>query len=384
MPRPTPHGFVSGELTRPISRAMLPCPEGGARRPARQGGATLDDGAHPIARPAPAAGRPRRGFLAAGLGLASSAALRAAPARARQGAGWPERPVRYINGFPPGGPTDTLSRIWCARMAELAGQQFVVENRGGSGGVVGADAIAKAPPDGYTIGLGGIAQHAIAPSLYPSLPYDPVRDFTFVSGLWQLPNLLVVHPDLPARSVPELVALLKANPGRYSYASSGAGTTLHLSGELFKATAGVDVVHVPYRGSAPAMVDVVAGRVQMIFDNIPSSLAQVRDGKLRPLAVTGARRSPAAPGVPTMAEFLPGFEVVSWSGVCGPAGVPAAAVRRMSELSRRALESAEVARGYSELGATPWWTTPEEFARYRAEQEAVLAPVVKASGARVD
>jgi tripartite-type tricarboxylate transporter receptor subunit TctC len=269
-------------------------------------------------------------------------------------------------------------------MGELAGQQFVVENRGGSGGVVGADAIAKAPADGYTVGLGGIAQHAIAPSLYPGLPYDPAKDFTFVSGLWQLPNLLVVHPALPARSVPELIALLKANPGRYSYASSGAGTTLHLSGELFKAMAGVDVVHVPYRGSAPAMVDVVAGRVQMIFDNIPGSLAQVRDGKLRPLAVTGARRSPAAPGVPTVAEYLPGFEVVSWSGVCGPAGIPAALVRRMSKLSRRALESAEVARGYLELGATPWWTTPEEFARYRAEQEAALAPVVRASGARVD
>src|SRR5690349_1252793 len=196
---------------------------------------------------------------------------------------WPSQPVRYINPFPPGGATDTCSRIWCAKMSEITGQQFVVENRSGSGGNVGADAVAKSRPDGYTIGLGGIAQHAIAPTLYASLPFDPVRDFTFVSGLWRLPNILVVNNDLPVHSVPELIALLKANPGKYAYGSSGMGTTPHLSGELLKQLAGVNILHVPYRGGAPALLDLMAGRVHLIMDNIPGYLPAVREGKIRAL-----------------------------------------------------------------------------------------------------
>jgi tripartite-type tricarboxylate transporter receptor subunit TctC len=340
--------------------------------------------ADPTTRPRLTITHLRRRTLTAALGLVPITGPRMATAQADARADWPSRPVRYINGFPPGGPTDTLSRIWCAKMAEITGQQFVVENRSGSGGVIGADAIAKAPADGYTIGLGGIAVHAIAPTLYPSLPYDSVKDFTFLSGLWQLPNLLVVNPELPVHSVPELIELLKRNPGRYSYASSGSGTTLHLSGELFKQLAGVTIVHVPYRGSAPAMVDVLAGRVQMIFDNIPSALAQVRDGKLRPLAVTGAQRSPVAPQVPTLAEYLPGFEVVSWSCVCGPASLPHRVVQRISAFSRQALESQDLQRSYLDLGATAWWTSPEDLARYRAEEEAKLAPLIRAAGAKVD
>jgi tripartite-type tricarboxylate transporter receptor subunit TctC len=216
---------------------------------------------------------PRRTQLAAAL---------AAPAIARaQGAEWPSRAVRYINPYPPGGPTDTLSRIFCARMTELTGQQFVVENRSGSGGNVGSDAVAKSAPDGYTLGLGGIASHAIAPTLYRTLPFDAARDFTFVSGIWVLPNLLAVNLDVPARSVPELIALLRANPGKYSYGSAGAGTTLHLSGEMFGQMAGVEMVHVPYRGSAPAQLDLVAGRIQMMFDNIPGTLSLARQGQVR-------------------------------------------------------------------------------------------------------
>ncbi len=218
----------------------------------------------------------RRTALAA-LGLSAPAAI----ARAQPGASaWPTQPVRYINGYPAGGATDTLSRLYCARMSEITGQQFVVENRSGSGGNVGADAIAKARPDGATIGLGGIATHAIAPTLYGSLPFDHRRDFTLISGLWQLPNMLVVNNDVPARDLPELIALARARPGgrQLSYASAGAGTTIHLAGAMFAHMIGAPMLHVPYRGGAPAMVDVIAGRVDMIFDNIPGALAQARQG----------------------------------------------------------------------------------------------------------
>src|ERR687893_8083 len=304
--------------------------------------------------------------------------------RTQPGSDWPSQPVRYINIFPPGGATDTLSRLWCAKMGEITGQQFVVENRSGSGGTVGVDAIAKSRPDGYTVGLGSIAPHAIAPTLYASLPFDAARDFTFISGLWQLPNLLVVNNDLPARSVPELVALLKANPGKYAYGSSGMGTTPHLSGEMLKQMVGTDILHVPYRGGAPALLDLLAGRVHLIMDNIPGLLPTVREGRIRALAVTGPRRSPVAPELPAMAEFLPGFEMTSWGAVCGPAGLPGLVVERLSAMSKQALEHPDLVRGFEELGATPWWTTPEEIAAFRAREEARLAPVIRASGAQVE
>jgi tripartite-type tricarboxylate transporter receptor subunit TctC len=338
------------------------------------------------AAPAPAPGRTSRRAALGALAGALAAPVVGVPAagRAQPGADWPGQPVRYVNLFPPGGATDTLSRLYCAKMSEIAGQQFVVENRSGSGGNVGADAIAKARPDGHTIGLGSIAPHAIAPTLYARLPFDAAKDFTFVSGLWQLPNLVVVAKDLPARSVPELIALLKANPGKYAYGSSGAGTTPHLSGELLKQMTGADVLHVPYRGGAPALLDLIAGRVQLIMDNIPGLLPAARDGSVRALAVTGARRSPVVPELPTMAEFLPGFEMTSWGAVCGPAGLPGPVVERLSALTRRALENPDLVRGYEELGAAPWWTTPEEIAAFRAREEARLAPVIRASGARVE
>nr|WP_314076076.1 tripartite tricarboxylate transporter substrate binding protein [uncultured Roseococcus sp.] len=318
---------------------------------------------------------------ALGLGMAG---LGAAGAAAAQTTTWPLGPTRFIGVFPPGGGTDILSRIWCQKMTELTQQSFVVENRAGSAGNVGTEAIARAVPDGRTIGLGSIAPMAIAPSLYPRLPYDVTKDFTYIAGLWQLPNMLVVHNDVPARSVPELIALLKANPGRYTFASSGSGTTVHLSGELFKVMAGVDMLHVPYRGGAPAHVDLLAGRVHMIFDNIPQALAEAREGQVRALAVTGAQRSPQAPDVPAMAEFLPGFELTSWGSVIGPAGMPAPMVERISQLAKRALESPDTQRLFEENGATPWWTSPEDLASFRAQNEATFAPLVRASGARVD
>ena len=331
-------------------------------------------------RAAPAGGAVVRRRVA--LGLAAAAAL-APPVRAQRGA-WPTGSVRFIGIFPPGGGTDILSRIWCAKMGEITGQQFIVENRSGSGGNVGTEAIARAAPDGGTIGLASVAPLSIAPTLYGNLPFNPARDFAYISGLWQLPNLLVVNNDVPARTVPELIELLKANPGKYVYASSGSGTTVHLSGEMFKSLAGLDMLHVPYRGGAPAHIDLLAGRVHMIFDNIPQGLASAREGKVRALAVTGRERSPQAPEIPTMAEFLPGFEINSWGAVMGPAGIPAAVVERISVLSKRALEDPELVARFRENGATPWWTTPAALAEFRTANEAAFAPLIRASGARVE
>jgi tripartite-type tricarboxylate transporter receptor subunit TctC len=306
----------------------------------------------------------------------------AAPALAQPT--WPTGSVRFIGLFPPGGGTDILSRLWCMKMSEITGQQFVVENRAGSAGNIGTEAIARAVPDGNTIGLASVAPLGIGPTLYSRLPFNPTRDFSYVSGLWQLPNLLVVNNDVPARSVPELIALLRANPGRYAFASAGSGTTVHISGEMFKTMAGLDILHVPYRGAAPAHVDIQGGRVHMIFDNIPQGLALHRDGKVRALAVTGAQRSPQAPEIPTMAEFLPGFEITSWGGVMGPAGMPRPIIDRLNALTKQSLESDDLKRRFLENGATPWWTTPEDFASYRAANEAAFAPIIRASGARVD
>jgi tripartite-type tricarboxylate transporter receptor subunit TctC len=320
----------------------------------------------------------RRALLAASAGAAL-----ARPALAQHPA-WPTQPVRFVGIFPPGGGTDILSRIWCHRMAEVTGHSFVVENRSGSGGNVGTEAIARAAPDGHTIGLASVSSLAIAPTLYARLPYDPERDFSYVCGLWQLPNLLFVRLDVPARSVPELIALCRADPGRYSFASSGAGTTLHIAGEMFKHMAGVDVLHVPYRGGAHAYNDLLGGRVDMIFGNIPEALRLSREGQVRPLAVTGAARSPQAPEVPAMAEFLPGYEINSWGGVLGPAGIPPAVVGRIAAVGREAVESAEVRRQFEEKGASVWWTTPEGLAEFRRENEARFAPLVRASGARVE
>lgn len=324
----------------------------------------------------------RRRVLAGMGGVLVSPAILSGSARA-QGT-YPNKPVRYINPFPAGGATDTLSRLFCAKMAELSGQQWIVENKGGSGGNVGVDALAQSPPDGYTLGLGGIASHAIAPTLYAKLPFNARTDFTFVTTLWFLPNMLVINLDVPAKDLPELIALLKKNPGKYSYASAGSGTTLHLSGELFKLKTGVDILHVPYRGAAPAMQDILAGQVHMIFDNIPGALAQVRAGKVRPLAVTSAKRTPVAPDMPAVAEVIEGFDIVSWTTLTGPAKLPADVVARLSELSKKALESDDLKAKFADLGATAWWNTPAATLAYRDAEEARLAPIIKASGARVE
>jgi tripartite-type tricarboxylate transporter receptor subunit TctC len=265
---------------------------------------------------------PRRRALVLAGGALAMPSLAAGIARAADD--WPNKPVRYINVFPPGGPTDTLSRIVCHELSELTGQQFIVENKSGSGGNVGADVIAKSAPDGYTIGLYTIASHAIAPTLYAKLPFDAEKDFTGIAMMWSVPNMLMTRLDLPAKTVPELIELAKASPGKYSFASSGAGTSPQISGELFKQLAKISLLHVPYKGSAPAYQDLLAGQVDMMFDNIPGPLGLMRSGKVRGLAVTSKERHPAAPDIPTMAEFLPGFEITSWGGICGPVGLPPA------------------------------------------------------------
>ncbi len=333
----------------------------------------------------PAGGRmPRRTVLGAGAGAIVSVAGMPKLGWAQPRSDWPNQPVRYINIFPPGGATDTLSRLYCAKMGELTGQQFAVENRSGSGGNVGTEAVARSRPDGYTIGMGALSSLAIAPTLYAKLPYDPARDLTLVSGLWHWPSLLVVDNGLPARDVPELLALLKAHPGGYTYATPGTGTAMHLAGELLKRRAEVDMVHAPYRGGAPALLDLLAGRVHVLIDAITGPMQAVRDGKVRALAVTGTQRNPALPEVPSLAEFLPGFDITSWLCLCGPAGLPRSMVERLSALTKRALESPDLVQSYRDLGATPWWTTEEEIAAVRARDEARLAPLIRASGARVE
>jgi len=303
---------------------------------------------------------------------------------ARAANDWPTKPVRYINVFPPGGPTDTLSRIVCHQLSELTGQQFIVDNKAGSGGNIGTDAIAKSAPDGYTIGLYTIASQSIAPTLYAHLPFDVAKDFTAVAMMWSVPNMLMIRLDLPAKSVPELIALCKASPGKYSFASSGSGTSPHISGEIFKQLAKLNLLHVPYRGSAPAYQDLLAGQVDMMFDNIPGPLGLMRSGKVRGLAVTSTKRHPAVPDLPAMAEILPGFDITSWGGICGPAGLPPAMVEKCADLTKQALDSGAVKTAFEQQGAVAMWMNPTDTATYRAKDEEHLAPVIKASGARVD
>jgi len=324
----------------------------------------------------------RRRVIAGMAGVLSSPMIASGIARAQ--ANWPNKSVRYINPFPAGGATDVLSRRICQELSDLTGQQFIVDNKGGSGGNAGTDTLAKSAPDGYTLGLLSIAPHAIAPTLYARLPFNADTDFTPISMFWSLPNILIVKLDIPATTVPELIALIKANPGKYSFASGGSGTTPHICGEMFKQRAGLNMFHVPYRGGAPALQDLLAGQIDMMFDNIPGPAAQVRAGKVRPLAVTSTERSPIAPEVPTMSEYMPGFQMTSWGGLCGPAGLRPAMVDKASALVKKALESQTLKTAFLAQGATTLYRTPAETVAFRRSEEAMLAPIIKASGAKVD
>jgi len=323
----------------------------------------------------------RRTLLAA---FAASLAAALAPAAVAQPA-FPTKPIRIVVPFPPGGTTDILARAAAQKMTEAWKEQAVVDNRPGAGGNIGAELVARSPADGYTLLMGTVGTHAINASLYAKMPYDHVKDFAPVILVAAVPNVLVVHPSLPVHSVAELIAYAKANPGKLNFASSGSGTSIHLAGELFKVMAGVQMTHVPYKGSAPAIADLVGGQVQLMFDNLPSALAQIKAGKLRALAVTSAQRAAALPDAPTIAESgLPGYEASSWFGLLAPAGTPADVVAKINGEIARWLASPEAKEKLSSQGAIAAGGTPEDFARHIAAETAKWQRVVRESGAKVE
>jgi len=312
-------------------------------------------------------------------------ALLALVATAASAQTYPTKPIRLVVPFPPGGATDILARDVAQKLTEAWGQQVIVDNRPGAGGNIGSELVAKSAPDGYTLEMGTVGTHAINASLYAKMPYDHVKDFVPVILVAGVPNVLVVNPAVPANSVAELIAYAKANPGKLNFASSGNGTSIHLSGELFKFMAGVQMTHVPYKGSAPALQDLIGGQVQLMFDNLPPSLPQIKAGKLRALAVTSLARAPALPDVPTMAEAgLPGYEASSWFGVLAPAGTPPAIVTKLNAEIARWLATPEAKEKLSKQGANAAGGTPEDFAKHIAAETAKWAKVVKDSGAKID
>lgn len=309
-----------------------------------------------------------------GLGLSSAACPQA----------YPSRTIRIIVPASPGGAADILSRTIAQKLSDAWGQQVLVDNRTGAAGIIGAEAAAKAPNDGYTIMMGFAGVIAVNPSLYKTLPYDSVKDYAPVTLVAYSPLMLVVHPAVPANSVNELIALAKAKPGQLNFASTGSGSTQHLSAELFKSMAGISMTHIPYKGSSLAYPDLLAGNVSLMFENMLSMLPNAKSGKVRALAVTGAKRSAAMPEVPTVGESVPGYSAVGWYGVLAPAGTDAAIVNKLSAEINRILKLPEVSERLSSLGAEPAGTTPEEFAAHIRTEIAKWGAVVRDSGARID
>ena len=298
---------------------------------------------------------------------------------------YPSKPIRFVVPYPPGGPLDIVARLLGQHVGESLKQPVIVENKAGAGGNIGADLVAKSAPDGYTILMGAVATHAINPSLYASMPYDARKDFIPVTQIASTPNVLVVNPALPVHNVREFIDYAKANPGKLNFGSGSTGSAGHLAGELFKSLAGVQMTHVPYKGAAPAMNDLIGGQIQLMFDNLASSLGQIKAGKVRALAVTTAKRSELAPDLPTIAESgLPGFDINTWFGLFVPAGTPKAIVDRLHDEFVTALNLPEVRGKMLALGAEPVGSTPDQFAAYIRSEAAKYAKLVKASGARVD
>ena len=324
----------------------------------------------------------RRASLPGGLALFGGAVPGSVQAQSPQAPGWPTRPVKLVVTFPPGGAPDILARIFSDK-AQL-GQAVVVENKPGAGGNIGADSVAKSAPDAYTLVMATVGTHAINGSLYAKMPYDMVKDFTPVSLLASTPNLLVVNNSLPVRSVPELVAYMKANPDKLSFGSPGVGTSVHVSGELFKSMTGTRMTHVPYKGRQFAIPDLLSGSIQLMFDNMPSAIPLAREGKIRALAVTSAKRSPAAPDIPTVAETLPGFEASSWFAIFAPAGTPRPLVDRLGAEVLRVYRLPDVQERMKTLGLEPVLSTPEQLASYQAAEIVKWSKVVKESGAKAE
>jgi len=323
------------------------------------------------------------GSLSIVCGFAALLAV-AAPAQAQSAAEFPARAIRIVVPFPAGGATDIAARLLAERMAIDWKQPVTVDNRPGAGGNIGSEVVAKSAPDGYNLIMGVTGSHAINISLYSRMPYDPVRDFEPISQVAVVSNVVVVHPSVAASTLPELVALAKKEPGKLNYASLGNGTAAHLTMEMFKSVAGIDIVHVPYKGSAPAVADLIAGQVQTMIDGLPSALPHVKAGKLRALAVTSAKRSRAAPELPTIAESYAGFSADAWSGLFAPKGTPKAIVDKLALETQQILKLPETQKRLGELGAEPVGSTPAEYSQFVQREIDKWARVVKASGARLD
>ena len=297
---------------------------------------------------------------------------------------WPSKPIRYVVPFPPAGATDILARWAAEKLTPALGQQVVVENRPGAAGNLGTDLVAKSAPDGHTILMLTVAQ-SISESLYTKLPYSRQRDLAPVALIARVPNVMEVHPSVPAKTVKEFIALAKSRPSQINYASSGSGTSIHMSAELFKMLTGVDIVHITYKGSGPALTDLMAGQVSVMFDNLPSSMAFIKSGRLRPIAITTAARYPGLPDLPTVAESgVPGYEASAWFGIVAPAGTPRDIITRLNAETNRAVNLPDMHERFAQQGAIPAPGTPEDFGAHIRAEIAKWAKVVKASGAKVD
>lgn len=321
--------------------------------------------------------------------LIAAALLACAPAVWAQGA-WPNKPVKIVVPFSPGGTTDILARAIAPELSKAFGQSFIVENRAGAGGNLGAEVVAKSPNDGYTLLMGTVGTHGINKALYAKLPYEPQKDFAPITLVAGVPNVMVMNADraksLNINTVADFIQYAKANPGKLNMASSGNGTSIHLAGELFKSMTGTFMTHIPYRGSGPALLDMVGGNMDVMFDNLPSSMPHIKSGKLKAFAVTSAQRSNALPDVPTVEEAgkLKGFEASSWFGLLAPAGTPADIVNRIQQETAKALATPGVQERLLAQGAIPGGISPQEFTRFIDAEHVKWAAVVKASGAKVD
>jgi tripartite-type tricarboxylate transporter receptor subunit TctC len=318
----------------------------------------------------------KRIFVAAALAIFASGAFAQA---------YPNKPVRMIVGFPPGGGTDIVARVISQKLSEWWGQPVTVENRAGATGTIGADVVAKSAPDGYTLIMGHVNSTGIAPNLFAKLPYDPIRDFVAISYVGYVPNVLAVHPSVNVKSVKELVALLKSQPGKFNYASSGNGSTQHLAGEMFKQLTGTNIVHVPYKGSGDAIKDLLAGVVAMNFDTMPPVLPHIQAGKLRGLAISTPKRLPQLPDVPTFAEEgIIGFDVANWYGVMAPAGTPRDIVQKLNADINKAMQVPEVRARLEAVGTQLNEQSPAEFEAYMKAEVVKYAKLIKDTGVRSD
>lgn len=297
---------------------------------------------------------------------------------------FPDRTITLVVPFAAGGSTDVVGRVVAQKMGDILGQQVVVENVAGAGGNLGADRVARSDPDGYTILMGTVATHALNPLILKQKPYDPEKDFSPVSLLVIVPNVLVINPKLEVNSVAELIELLKKDPDKYSYASSGNGTPLHLSGELFNSMAGVKMQHVPYKGAGPALNDLLGNQISIMFDNLPSSSSHIKGGTLKALGITTKERAPSFPDVPTVAETVPGYETYTWNALFAPAGTPPEVVAKLNQAANEALKDPAVAGRMKDFSATIVGSTPEELGKHVTAELAKWSPVVKAANIQMD